>query len=87
MTLTLYSNLPSLDLHGIDRDYARILINEFINDNFKLRVEKVLIIHGNGTGVIKKTTQEVLKKNKLVESYKIDNFNSGTTIVELKKNI
>ena len=79
-----YSNyLPSLDLHGFDRDYARIKINEFINDNYKLKNKKVIIIHGNGTGILKKTTQEVLKKNKLVKSCKIDNFNSGTTIVEL----
>ena len=26
-------SLPSLDLHGFDSDYARIKINEFINDN------------------------------------------------------
>ncbi len=85
MILTSYSHVPSLDLHGMDRDYAKILINEFIEDNYKLRNEEVLIIHGNGTGVIKKTTQEVLKKNKLVEAFKIDNFNAGTTIVKIKK--
>ncbi len=85
--ITLYSNLPSLDLHGIDRDYARILINEFLEDNYKMKNERVIIIHGNGTGIIKKVTQETLRKNKIVDSFKIDNFNSGTTIVELRKNI
>ena len=30
--MTLYSNLPTLDLHGIDREYAKILINDFIYD-------------------------------------------------------
>ncbi len=82
--LNLYSNLPSLDLHGIDRDYARILINDFIRDNYKMKNSKVIIIHGNGTGVIKKTTQETLRINKLVEDFKIDNFNTGTTIVTIK---
>ena len=81
----LYSNLPSLDLHGIDRDYARILINDFINDNYKIKNLKVVIIHGIGTGIIRKTTQETLKKNKLVEDYKIDNFNPGMTVVTIKK--
>lgn len=81
----LYDNLPTLDLHGIDRDYARILINDFINDNYKIKNKKVVIIHGIGTGIIRKTTQEVLKKNNLVENYKIDNFNPGMTIVEIKK--
>ena len=81
----LYSNLPSLDLHGIDRDYAKILINDFINDNYKIKNLKVVIIHGIGTGIIRKTTQETLKKNKLVEDYKIDNFNPGMTVVTIKK--
>ena len=83
--LTLYNNLPSIDLHGFDRDYARILINEFINDNYKMKNYKVIIVHGNGTGIIKKTTQETLRVNKLVEEYKIDNFNTGMTVVTLKK--
>ena len=79
--ITLYSNLPTLDLHGYDRDYARIKINEFIYDNYKMKNKKVVIIHGNGLGVIKKTTQDTLRKNKLVKEYKIDNFNDGQTIV------
>ena len=37
----LYSNLESLDLHGIDRDYAKILINDFINDNYNIKNTKV----------------------------------------------
>ena len=85
--MTLYSNLPSLDLHGLDRDYARILINDFILDNYKLKNRKVIIVHGIGTGLIRKTTMETLKNNKYVETYKLDNFNSGTTIVELKNNL
>ena len=83
--MTLLSNyLPQIDLHGLDRDYARILINEFIEDNYKLHNYKVLIIHGNGRGILKMTTQETLRQNRLVESYKIDNFNTGTTIVEIR---
>ena len=85
--MTLYSNLPSLDLHGLDRDYARILINDFILDNYKLKNRKVIIVHGIGTGINRKTTMETLKNNKYVETYKLDNFNSGTTIVELKNNL
>ena len=81
----LYNSLPTLDLHGLDREYARILIQDFINDNYKLKNEKVIIVHGIGTGIIRKTTQETLRKNNLVESYKIDNFNDGMTIVQLKQ--
>lgn len=85
--MMLYSNLPTIDLHGYDRDYARIQINDFIEDNYRQKIEKVIIVHGIGTGILRKTTQETLKKNKLVKAYKLDNFNSGTTIVEIKKKI
>ncbi|MBQ6498168.1 MAG: Smr/MutS family protein [Bacilli bacterium] len=83
--IQLYSNLPSLDLHGMDREYARILINDFIRDNYQSKNTKVVIIHGNGTGIIKKTTQLTLKSNKLVEEFYIDNFNDGITIVTIRK--
>lgn len=81
----LYNSWPTLDLHGMDRDYAKILINEFVNDNYIQKNYNIIIIHGNGTGIIKKVTQETLKHNKFVKSYKIDNFNSGSTIAELKR--
>ena len=35
---------PSLDLHGYDRDYARIKINEFIQDNVIMKNEFVVKI-------------------------------------------
>lgn len=85
--IPLYSQLPSIDLHGYDRDYARILINEFIDDQYKLKQESIIIVHGNGSGILKRMTQDVLKKNKYVKEYKIDNFNSGMTIVTLKRRL
>lgn len=83
----LYNHLENLDLHGYDRDTARILINEFILDNYKLKNKKIVIIHGIGSGILRKTTHIVLSKNKYVNSYKLDNFNTGITIVELVKNV
>ena len=65
--ITLYNNLPTLDLHGVDRDYARILINEFIDDNYKLGNKYIAIVHGKGEGVLKKRVHELLKTNKKVE--------------------
>ena len=85
--IDLYKNLNSLDLHGETSDISKILINDFIEDNYKMNNKKVLIIHGVGTKKLLQTTQETLSKNKYVESYKIDNFNSGQTIVKLKSRI
>ena len=85
--MMILSNAPKLDLHGFDRDYAKMLIEEFISDNYKMKNYQVLIVHGNGTGTLRKTTQETLRQNKYVEEYKIDNFNSGCTIVRIKTKI
>ena len=84
--ITFY-NAPKIDLHGYDRDYARIVINDFIYDNYIMKQEKVIIIHGNGQNILKNTSQETLKKNKYVKEYKINNFNSGETLVILNKSV
>ena len=81
--MILYSQIPTLDMHGFDRDYARVMINDFIRDQHTLKVKKVIIVHGIGTGILRKTTSQVLKKNKFVKDYKLDNFNSGQTLVDL----
>lgn len=77
--------MRELDLHGETREIARILIEEFIRDSIKMGEEKVKIIHGIGTGVLKKEVQKVLKNNKNIEKSYIDFFNIGQTIVVLKK--
>jgi DNA mismatch repair protein MutS2 len=76
--------LPSLDLHGYDRETARVAINDFIRDNIKMKNDKIIIVHGKGTGVLRKTTHETLSKNKNVEEFQIDFFNEGSTIVRVK---
>lgn len=76
-------HLPSLDLHGFDRMSAQVRINEFINDNAKMKQENVTIIHGVGNGIIRKTTHDTLKKNKKVLDYSLFYQNNGMTIVQL----
>lgn len=80
-----FSNMPSIDLHGMDREIARILVQEFIRDNYKMQNYELLIIHGIGSGILKKEIHELLRCNKQVEQYKLDNFNSGCTLVRLKR--
>ena len=43
--MMLYNNLPSIDLHGEDREYARITINDFIRDQYQMKNDKVLITY------------------------------------------
>ncbi len=76
---------PKMDLHGYDRDSARMMTNDFVNDNVMLGNDTIIIIHGIGLGIIKKEVHAALRRNKYVIDYKTDNFNSGCTIVKLKK--
>ena len=77
-------NLPSIDLHGFDCDYAIVKINEFINDNKIMKNSVVVIIHGVGSGIIKKVTHDTLKKNKDVIDYRLFYNNTGVTIAKIK---
>ncbi len=81
----MFNNIPQLDLHGETRDTARILIKEFISDNIKIGNYKVLIIHGIGSGIIRKETHNVLKQDARVKKFYIDFFNIGCTVVEIDK--
>ncbi len=77
-------NLPHLDLHGCDRTIARALIKEFIDENIRIKEKKIVIVHGKGSGILKNTTHDFLHTNKYVKEYKLNNYNDGETIVELK---
>ena len=76
--------LPKIDLHGFDKESARVMTNDFIEESITLGNKNILIIHGIGTGIVKKSVHETLSKNKKVLSYKLDNLNTGCTIVNLK---
>lgn len=79
-------NLPKLDLHGETRDSSRVLVKEFINDNYILKNNKIIIIHGIGKGIIKEEVYKILKKENKVKSFHLNHYNSGCTMVYLKKN-
>ena len=76
---------PSIDLHGEDRVSATLRTKEFIDDSFKLKRKKIIIIHGKGTGVVKEAVFKELKTNKKVEDFHL-NMNLGSTTVILKEN-
>jgi DNA mismatch repair protein MutS2 len=77
-------NFPKLDLHGYDRDAAFMLVNDFINDNIIMKKNILVIVHGIGSGILKKATHAALSKNRYVIAYKLFNYNVGCTIVEIK---
>ena len=76
--------LPKIDLHGYDRESARVEVNRFILENKILNNKEVLIIHGIGEGIVKDAVHKELSKNKNVIEYKLANSNIGCTVVKIK---
>lgn len=77
------NNLPFIDLHGFDTESARVATNDFIDDSLVLKYNKVLIIHGKGKGLVKKSVYEALSQRREVIKFHTDNLNDGCTIVYL----
>ena len=53
--------LPQLDVHGYTEDTVMTVVNDFINDNYKLRKDKIVVIHGNGQHILKNSQHSTSK--------------------------
>lgn len=77
----------SVDVRGQNLEEATMNVEKFLDDCYLASVSPVTIIHGKGTGILKKGIQQMLKKHKYVKSYRYGTFGEGedgVTIVELK---
>lgn len=77
--------LPKIDLHGFDRESARVMVNDFVDEAYELGYLEVLIIHGIGNGIVKEATHEALFRNKKVLDFHICGENVGCTVVKIKQ--
>ncbi len=76
-----------LDLRGKNIEEAIYEIDKFLDDAYIVGVKELSIIHGKGTGVLRKGVQEYLRTHRLIKKYRDGEFNKGghgVTIVELK---
>ena len=78
--------MPQIDLHGEDRMGANIKVRHFIDENIFMKNKEFAIIHGVGSGLLRKEVWEVLKKDKRVTEYCMDPFNGGCTLVQIDIN-
>jgi len=78
------SRSPVLNVHGETRDTVVFVLNDFINDNVKLKNEYIGVIHGISSNILKNRIHELLKCNKNVDSFRINIWNPGMTIIKLK---
>lgn len=76
-----------IDVRGQLSDEAYDNVSKFIDDCYLASVSPVRIIHGKGTGVLRKTVHDLLKKHKHVESFRLGKYGEGedgVTVAELK---
>ena len=77
----------SVDLRGMTATEAIMELDRFIDNALLTGVNALTVIHGKGTGVLRKEVQAHLKRHPSVKSYRLGVFGegeSGVTIVELK---
>ena len=76
-----------IDLRGMESIDAVIAAERYLDSAVMSKLKQVTIIHGKGTGALRTAVQQMLKKNKLVKSFRLGRFGegeSGVTVVELK---
>lgn len=78
-------NLPTIDLHGYDRDGAKVAVKDFVDEAILMGWNEVVIVHGIGSGIVKMAVQEALYRNKKVLDYHIYGGNVGCTIAKIEK--
>lgn len=63
-------------------------LDKYLDDAYIAHLKSVRIVHGKGTGALRKGVHNYLKRQKHVESFRLGEFgegDAGVTIVEFKK--
>lgn len=75
-----------VDIRGMASDEAILELDKFIDNAVLSGIENIRIIHGKGTGVLRKNVQAHLKHHRSVKSFRLGTFGegeNGVTIAEL----
>jgi len=82
------SNVESrVDLRGLDSEEACYKADKYLDDAYMANLGEVTIVHGKGTGVLRKAINDMLKRHPHVKSYRLGAYGEGgdgVTMVELK---
>ncbi|WP_368652272.1 endonuclease MutS2 [Ornithinibacillus sp. 4-3] len=76
---------PELDLRGERYEDALLQLEKYIDDAILANYAKVSIIHGKGTGALRKGVQQFAKKHSRITSYRdgsAEEGGSGVTVIE-----
>lgn len=76
-----------INLIGMTVDEAMPELGKYLDDAYLAHMSQVTVIHGRGTGALRKAVHEHLKHTKYVKSFRLGEFGEGdmgVTIVEFK---
>ena len=78
---------PEINVLGLTVSEAIQIIDKYIDDCFIAKLSPVCIVHGKGTGALRKGIHQYLKTNKIVDNFRLGTFGEGemgVTVVSLK---
>ena len=78
---------PEINLLGKTVDEAVAELDKYLDDALLSHLNSVRVVHGKGTGALRKGIHEYLRRQKHVKSYRLAEFGEGDgggTIVELR---
>ncbi len=78
---------PEINLIGKTKDEAIAELDKYIDDACIAHLSSIRIVHGKGSGVLRKAVQQYLRSQKRVSSFRLGEYgegDSGVTIAELK---
>lgn len=76
-----------VDVRGLDLEEAWMNVDKFIDEAYLSKRDKIHIIHGKGTGTLRRGLQEYMKRHPHVKSMRDGGYyegGNGVTVVELK---
>jgi len=79
---------PELNLRGLRVEPGLLAVGKYLDDAMAAGADRVRIIHGKGTGQMRKAVHEYLKSHPGVASFRLadpEEGGSGATVVEMKK--
>ncbi len=82
-----YSVSTEINLLGKTVDEALSELDKYLDDAYLAHLPSVRIVHGKGTGALRKAVQNYLRKNKTVKNFRLGEFgegDAGVTIAEFK---
>jgi DNA mismatch repair protein MutS2 len=78
---------PEIDLRGMETLEGVLAAERYLDSAVMAKMKTVTIIHGKGTGALREAVQQMLRRNKLVKSFRLGRYGegeAGVTVVELK---